>query len=92
MADFELRVVQMSTPKGSFRTMGVTPQILSRAVTDPMAAYIEQKVADTESGETWRAYLLRRIAEYLRRPEDGRPYGVSAWTVPAPLPAGMGAA
>ena len=74
----------MSLPTGSYRTMGVTPQILSRPVTDRLARYIQQKMTDRKTGdikENWRAYLLRRIAEYLRRPAAERPDGMSAWTV-----------
>ena len=73
--------MQMSVPKGRYRTMGVTPQILSRPITDRLARYIQQKLTDRASKESWRAYLLRRIAEYLRQPAKLRPVGMSAWTV-----------
>ena len=75
--------MQMSVPKGRYRTMGVTPQILSRPITDRLARYIQQKLTDRASKENWRAYLLRRIAEYLRQPPELRPIGMSAWTVRA---------
>ena len=68
--------LQMSVPRGSFRTMGVTPQILSRAVTDPLTHYITQQLADRKAGDTWQTYLIRRIVESLRK---GDP--VAAWTV-----------
>ena len=69
--------VQMSVPTGSFRVMGVTPQILSRAVTDPLAHYIGEQLADRNAGDSWRSYLIRRIADGLRSttPE------LAAWTV-----------
>ena len=56
--------------------MGVTPQILSRAVTDPLARYIGEQLADTSAGDTWRTYLLRRTVESLAKLDP-----VAAWTV-----------
>lgn len=74
--------------------MGVTPQIMSRSVTDRLARYIQQKmtiripIGELDVRENWREYLLRRIAEYLRRPEARRPDAekkpdgmTAAWTV-----------
>ncbi len=56
--------------------MGVTPQILSRAVTDPLTRYINEQLADTAAGDTWRTYLLRRTAHGLAVFDP-----VAAWTV-----------
>ncbi len=56
--------------------MGVTPQILSRAVTDPLTRYITEQLADTNAGDTWRTYLLRRTAASLAVFDP-----VAAWTV-----------
>ena len=56
--------------------MGVTPQILSRAVTDPLTRYITEQLADTNAGDTWRTYLLRRTAHSLAIYDP-----VAAWTV-----------
>lgn len=75
------RWIQMSVPKGRYRTMGVTPQILSRSITDRLARYIQHKLTDKATKQTWRAYLLHRIAVYLRQPPEKRPVGMSAWTV-----------
>ena len=38
--------MQVTRPVGNLRTMGVTPQIMSRAVLDPMAAYLEVGFGD----------------------------------------------
>jgi hypothetical protein len=56
-------VLNISAPKDTLQTPGVTPQILSRAVMDPLVVHLETKVS--RPGETWRAYLLRKQAERL---------------------------
>jgi hypothetical protein len=46
--------MQISAPKDTLQTPGVTPQILSRAVMDPLVVHLESKV-----GSCWapnRAY------------------------------------
>ncbi len=64
-------------------TMGVTPQIMSRAVLDPLAAHIEKNMARPK--ETWRAYLLRVHVEGLRDPEKKTH---ASWTVRHTLSSG----
>ena len=59
--------------------MGVTPQILSRAVTDPLTRYISEQLADKTAGDTWRTYLLRRTVHNLQKGDF-----VAAWTVSSP--------
>lgn len=77
----------MTIPEGSYMKMGVTPQIMARSITDRLARYLQQKMTNRAVKENWREYLLRRIAEYLRRPAARRPEaekrsdGLSAWTV-----------
>lgn len=70
--------VTVSIPEGGMDTMGVTPQIMSRAVLDPMAAHIEKNMA--APNETWRAYLLRMHVDAMRDPVTK---GHAAWTVRA---------
>ena len=36
--------MQISAPKDTLQTPGVTPQILSRAVMDPLVVHLESKV------------------------------------------------
>lgn len=69
------RVLNITEPRGNEYMMGVTPQIMSRAVLDPMARYMEANV--TRPGETWRAYLLRMEADRLR---DEEKKALPAWT------------
>lgn len=61
------QVLNISAPEHTLQTPGVTPQILSRAVIDPMVTHLEAKVSNP--GETWRAYLLRKQAERLANDE-----------------------
>ncbi len=65
----------------SYLTVLPTAQIMSRAVLDPMALYIEASVA--RPNETWRAYLLRAEAERLLDPVKK---DLPAWTVRTIVP------
>lgn len=64
-------------PSGSIRHMGVTPQIMSRAVVDPMLTHLETLGRPKEA---WDAYLLRLFVDKLYDPDPAE-RAVVAWTV-----------
>lgn len=68
--------LNVSMPTGSTWHMGVTPQIMSRAVVDPMLAHLETL---SRPQEAWDTYLLRLFVDKLNDPDPAE-RAVVAWT------------
>jgi hypothetical protein len=69
-------------PEGYRKHMGVTPQIMSRAVVDPMLDHLARI---GHQNETWDSYLLRLLLDNLYS-TDPTQRGIVPWTVCSLVP------
>lgn len=68
--------LNISMPEGYRKHMGVTPQIMSRAVVDPMLDHLARI---GHQNETWDSYLLRLLLDNLYS-TDPTQRGIVPWT------------
>mmetsp|Transcript_1620 Transcript_1620/g.4762 ORF Transcript_1620/g.4762 Transcript_1620/m.4762 type:complete len:408 (+) Transcript_1620:267-1490(+) len=63
------------------RSIGVTPQILSRSLVAALAAHLDRLLAaEVWERVTWRAYLVSRLTDYFSLPKGEQLRGNTPWT------------
>lgn len=73
--------LQVEPPTGVDMSIGVTPQIMSRAMVASMAAHLDTLLAhEVWERVTWRAYLVKKLTEYFARPKAEQSQSNTPWT------------